>query len=167
MCPLDILCYVLQDFIIILRLPSSFVFIKRLFYPNLKAESKVSVLIQHVWYLPHKGYYYNLTECMNWMRTTLLRKVNKIISHKRNKRLLDYISPRCLNPTGSRSNNQLTPLYLCFIYFAKAFDVIDQREILKIPEYRGVPRTLINLIHALYSGAICRVRNEQQLSRQI
>ncbi|XP_075157756.1 uncharacterized protein LOC142231022 [Haematobia irritans] len=60
-----------------------------------------------------------------------------------------------------------SPLYLCFIDFAKAFDTIRHEALLKALECKRVPKKIIRLIASLYDGATCRIRHEQQLSDQI
>ena len=52
-------------------------------------------------------------------------------------------------------------IYLCFIYYAKAFDCVDNNKLWKIFQEMGIPDHLTCLLRNLYAGqeAIVRTRH--------
>ena len=50
-------------------------------------------------------------------------------------------------------------IYFCFIYYAKAFDCVDQNTLWKILKEMGIPDHLICLLKNLYAGQEATVRN--------
>ena len=57
-----------------------------------------------------------------------------------------------------------SPLYMCFIYFIKAFDSLDRESMWKLLKHYGVPQKIINIILALYDGCQCSVIHRGKLS---
>ena len=51
-------------------------------------------------------------------------------------------------------------IYFCFIYYAKAFDCVDQNKLWKVLKEIGIPDHLTCLLRNLYAGQETTVRNE-------
>ena len=49
-------------------------------------------------------------------------------------------------------------IYLCFMYYAKAFDCVDHNRLLKILQEMGIPHHLTCLLRNLYAGQEATVR---------
>jgi len=49
-------------------------------------------------------------------------------------------------------------IYLCFMYYAKAFDCVDHNRLLKILQEMGIPYHLTCLLRNLYAGQEATVR---------
>ena len=49
-------------------------------------------------------------------------------------------------------------IYLCFMYYAKAFDCVDHNTLLKILQEMGIPYHLTCLLRNLYTGQEATVR---------
>ena len=50
-------------------------------------------------------------------------------------------------------------IYLCFIYYAKAFDCVDHKKLWKLLKEMGIPDHLICLLRNLYAGQEATVRS--------
>ena len=49
-------------------------------------------------------------------------------------------------------------IYFCFIYYAKAFDCVDNNKLCKIMKEMGIPEHLTCLLRNLYAGQEATVR---------
>ena len=59
---------------------------------------------------------------------------------------------------GSWKNREFQKnIYFCFIYYAKAFDCVDQYKLWKILKEMGIPDHLTCLLRNLYAGQEAKV----------
>ena len=57
-----------------------------------------------------------------------------------------------------------TPVYLCFVDLAKAYDSVDRTALVAIPKLYRVPHQLVDIIQELYTGTGLYVRTEDGVS---
>ena len=130
--------------------------------------------------LPKKG---NLSECQNWRGIQLLSVPSKIYARvilERIKSATEGILRE--EQAGFRSGRSCTdqiaslriiveqsiewnsPLYINFVDFKKAFDMVDRKTIWKVLRHYGFPQKIINVIQSLYRDTSCRVIQNSDLS---
>ena len=130
--------------------------------------------------LPKKG---DLGDCNNWRGIQLLSLPSKILARILLERLKTGIDSTLRDEqAGFRPNRSCTdqiaalriiieqslewqaPIYMNFIDFRKAFDMIDRRMIWKIMKHYGIPEKFINIIRSFYEGMTCQVVHNSDLS---
>ena len=57
-----------------------------------------------------------------------------------------------------------SPLYVSFVDFKKAFDVVDRTMIWRILRHYGIPQKIVNIIQSFYEDNSCRVIHNTDLS---
>lgn len=124
--------------------------------------------------IPKKG---NLNECKNWRGITLLNAIQKILAslilhrispaieaHLRreqagfrpNRSCVDHINTiRMIIEQSVEWNN---PVYLLFVDFERAFDMVRREAIWNALTNIGIPESIIDLIRELYRETPCKVR---------
>ena len=161
--------------------------------PDVTAEVMIS-LLQKVWEknvpkdwrkdfivkLPKKG---DLSNCQNWRGIQLLSLPSKSLTRIILERIKTAGDEKLREEqagfrTGRSCADQITtlriiveqslecqsPLYINFIDFKKAFDMIDRTTIWNVMKHYGLPQKIINIIRSLYEATVCQVIHDSELS---
>ena len=130
--------------------------------------------------LPKKG---DLSDVQNWRGIQLLSLPSKVLTRIILKRIMTAIDKSLREEqAGFRAGRSCTdqiatlriiieqtvewqsPLYVNFIDYRKAFDMVDRPTIWKILRHYGLPAKIINIIRSMYEGTICQVIHNSDLS---
>ena len=124
--------------------------------------------------IPKKGI---AKECSSYCTITLISHASKVLSKILQARLEQYMNRELPDVQagfrkGKGSRDQIANIrwiiekarefqkniYLCFMYYAKAFDCVDHNTLLKILQEMGIPYHLTCLLRNLYTGQEATVR---------
>ena len=130
--------------------------------------------------IPKKG---DSSQCQNWRGIQLLSVPSKIFSRivlgrikfaldkmlrkeqagfRQNRSCIDHIAS--LRIIVEQSLEWQSSLYMNFIDFKKAFDMVDREVLWKILRYYGLPIKIVNIIRSLYTNTRCRVIHNSDLT---
>ena len=134
----------------------------------------------HMVKLPKKG---DMSSCNNWRGIMLLSIPGKVLTRIILERLKTALDKKlCDNQAGFCQDRSCTdhiatiriiieqslewqsPLYLIFVDFQKAFDIIDRKTIWKLMQPYWFPPKFITTIQQLYENAKCQVIHEGKLT---
>ena len=118
--------------------------------------------------IPKKG---NAKECSNYHIIALTSHASKVMLKILQARLQQYVNRELPDVQagfrkGRGTRDQIANIcwiikkarefqkniYFCFIYYAKAFDCVDQNKLQKILKEMGIPDHLTSLLRNLYAG---------------
>ena len=124
--------------------------------------------------IPKKG---NPKECSNYHTIALISHASKVLLKTLQARLQQYMNHELPDVDvgfrkGKGTRDKITNtcwiikkarefqknMYLCFIYYAKAFDSMDHNKLWKILKEMGIPDHLTCLLRNLYAGQEATVR---------
>ena len=119
----------------------------------------------------------NAKECSNYCTIVLISLTIKVILKILQARFQQYLNPELPDVQaefrkGRRTRDQIVKIcwmiekarevqknnYFYFIYYAKAFDCLDQNKLWKILQEMGIPDHLTCLLRNLYAGQEAAVR---------
>ena len=134
----------------------------------------------HVIKLPKKG---DLSNCKNWRGIQLLslpskiftriilNRIRKAVDSKLREEQAGFRAGRsCIDQIATlriiieQSNEWQSPLFIHFIDFKKAFDMVDRKMIWKILKHYGFPAKITHLIQNLYEDTTCQVIHNNKLT---
>ena len=130
--------------------------------------------------IPKKG---NLSDCQNWRGIQLLSIPSKILTRiilERIRGAVDAVLRE--EQAGFRAGRSCTdqiatlriiieqsiewqsPLYINFVDYRKAFDMVDRSTIWSILRHYGIPRKIVAIIRSMYNNTTCQVIHDMELS---
>ena len=139
-------------------------------------EWKLGLIVK----LPKKG---DLGSCQNWRGIQLLSLPSKVLTRillERIKKAIDecirdeQAGFRCgrsctdqiatLRIIMEQSLEWRSPLYINFVDFRKAFDMVDRCTLWRVLRHYGIPCKIVNIIQGLYNNTRCQVIHNSSLS---
>jgi hypothetical protein len=130
--------------------------------------------------LPKKG---DLSDCQNWRGIQLLSLPSKVFTRIILERIKTAVDAKLRDEqagfrAGRSCADQIatlriiieqslewqSPLYVCFVDFKKAFDMVDRTVIWRILRHYGIPQKVVNVIQNIYQDTTCRVIHNADLS---
>jgi len=134
----------------------------------------------HIVKLPKKG---DLGDCQNWRGIQLLSIPSKVLTRILLERLKTAVNDilrdeqagfragrSCIDQIATlriileQSLEWQSPVYVNFIDFRKAFDMVDRSTIWRIMRHYGIPPKIVNIIRSFYDGMTCQVIHNKDLS---
>ncbi len=130
--------------------------------------------------LPKKG---DLSNCQNWRGIQLLSLPSKVLARVILERIRSAIDEKLRDEqAGFRCGRSCTdqiatlrviieqslewqsPLYINFVDFKKAFDMVDRDTLWKVLRHYGIPVKITSIIQGLYKNTKCQVIHNSSLS---